>query len=606
MQTPSIFMHAYITPKKKNSPYKVIFSIAIFCIMSDESHSEKKNSASFEAEHTAEFTKSIGVQRVEALSKQYSGFWAKVVLIFCVFLVGYAYGLDGTIRYTFQALATSSYSMHSLLTTVNVIRSVVSAVGQIAFARLSDSFGRMELFIVSILFYVVGTIIMSQAYDVERYAGGSVIYQVGYTGAMIICQVILADMSTLNWRVLFSFTTALPFIINTWISGNITDAVGMRWSWGIGMWAFIFPLACIPLLGAMCHMWFLAYKNGDLAKIPKTRSSSFGEKLKNFFVHTVFWQLDLVGLIFIGLTLGLILVPLTLAGGVAEQWRTGKTIAPLVVGGVVAFPFFVFWEIKYARHPIIPLHLLKDRAVWAALVIGIFINFVWTMQGSFLYTVLVVAVNQSTGSATRITSLYSFVSVITGCLLGFVIAGMRRLKPFIIFGTCMWSVSFGLLVYYRGDSGAYAGIIGAQCLLGFGAGFFTYPVQASIQTLTNHEHMAIVISLYLASYYVGSAIGSAISGAVWTQVLPSELAKRLSPDLVTLAYGSPFDFIIPYTWDTVERQAVVVSYRYVQKILCIVGLVLTFPLIGMSLFLKDKRLESVQSFEENKAEESSA
>ena len=113
----------------------------------------------------------------------------------------------------------------------------------------------------------------------------------------------------------------------------------------------------------------------------------------------------------------------------------------------------------------------------------------WTMQGDFLYTVLVVAFGESVKSATRISSLYSFSSVITGLILGGIVFKVRRLKPFIIAGTCLFVVAFGLLIHYRGGSAgsAHSGIIGAQICLGIAGGMFPYPAQASIQAATKHE-----------------------------------------------------------------------------------------------------------------------
>ena len=70
----------------------------------------------------------------------------------------------------------------------------------------------------------MGTVIESQAYDIYRFAGGSVLYQAGYSGVMLILQVVLADFSNLNWRLLCSLIPAMPFIINTWISGNVTES----------------------------------------------------------------------------------------------------------------------------------------------------------------------------------------------------------------------------------------------------------------------------------------------------------------------------------------------------------------------------------------------
>lgn len=83
----------------------------------------------------------------------------------------------------------------------------------------------------------------------------------------------------------------------------------------------------------------------------------------------------------------------------------------------------------------------------------------------------------------------SFVSVITGCILGFVVLKVRRLKPFIVMGTVLFMVAFGLLIRYRGgtEGSSHSGVVGAQVLLGIAGGLFPYPAQASIQAATKHE-----------------------------------------------------------------------------------------------------------------------
>jgi SIT family siderophore-iron:H+ symporter-like MFS transporter len=92
------------------------------------------------------------------------------------------------------------------------------------------------------------------------------------------------------------------------------------------------------------------------------------------------------------------------------------------------------------------------------------------LQGDFLYTVLVVSFDETVTSATRITSLYSFASVLTGVFIGFVVLKLRQLKPFIVSGTVLFLVAFGILIYFRGGSAgsSHSGVIGAQVLLGIG------------------------------------------------------------------------------------------------------------------------------------------
>ena len=95
----------------------------------------------------------------------------------------------------------------------------------------------------------------------------------------------------------------------------------------------------------------------------------------------------------------LILVPFTIAGSAKEQWKAGHIIAMLVIG-VCCIPAFVVWEMK-AKHPLVPfrvsphrtmfekpdphspyvMKLLKDRGVWAAIFIAMFLNFAWYLQG---------------------------------------------------------------------------------------------------------------------------------------------------------------------------------------------------------------------------------
>ena len=64
--------------------------------------------------------------------------------------------LDGSTRTTFQATATNSYATHSLLATVMVVRSIIAAAAQPAFARVADVFGRVELLVFSVVLYVLG------------------------------------------------------------------------------------------------------------------------------------------------------------------------------------------------------------------------------------------------------------------------------------------------------------------------------------------------------------------------------------------------------------------------------------------------------------------
>ncbi|CAL3971964.1 unnamed protein product [Diplocarpon coronariae] len=512
-----------------------------------------------------------GVRRAQILARHLTD-RERVFIFVSLFFLAYVYGLDGTLRYIYQPTA----------------------------AKIADVFGRTELISASVVFYIIGTIVEASCHNVQGFAAGAVIYQIGYTSILVLVEVVIADITSLKSRLVFSFVPTLPFLINTWVSGDIAEAVlaVTTWRWGVGMFALIYTCAAIPLVLSLWLPFRRVRNSGVLANNRSTQEMLGTPRL----AVAIYRQLDVIGILLLIIVFSLILVPLTVAGGSSEQWSKGKIIAPLIVG-IICIPFWI-WRENEARYPMVPFKLLKDRAVWSVLGIAWMLTFCWYLQGNFLYTVLVVSFDESIKSATRISSLYSFCSVITGTLLGFIVRlrKVRVLKQFIVSGTMLFLAAYGVLIYYRGGPGfrSHSGIIGSQILLGVAGGLFSYPAQASIQAATTHEHVAVITGLYLATYNVGSAFGNTVSGAIWTQTLIPTLIRNLpSPyNNVTMAqqiYGSPFEYAANYSIGTPLRDGIVESYRYTQKLLTITGICLCVPLIVFSLLIDNPKLGEEQS-----------
>ncbi|KAF5581031.1 siderophore iron transporter 1 [Fusarium pseudocircinatum] len=543
---------------------------------------------------------SPGVQRIKAMSEVIT-LADRIFIFFGVFLIAYAYGLDGTVRYAYQPSALNSFQEHSLQSSVNTLRAVIAAAAQPTAGKIADVFGRVELICISVFFYTIGTVIEAAAQNLDTYSAGAVIYQIGYTMILLLVEVIIGDITSVRSRLFFSYIPALPFIINTWVSGDVTEAVlgATTWRWGIGMWCIIYPVCSLPLIISLLVVGHRAKKAGHLVGY----RSSFQQLGFNKLTVELFWLLDIIGVILLIAVFALLLVPLTIAGGFESKWSDPQVVAPLVIG-FVCIPVFVVWELR-APHPLVPFHHMKDRSVWAPMGIACMLNFAWTMQGDYLYTVLQVSFNFSIKAATRVQSLYSFASVITGTILGLIVYKVRRFKVFIVSGTCLFLVAFGLLIRYRGDpsSDNKSGVIGAQILLGIAGGMFPYPAQASLQAYVTHERLAVMTGLYLALYQVGSAFGNAVSGAIWTQVLPVRLAQSFSSfgneTLAVYAYSQPLSAIIDFPVGSDERDAMIDAYKHVQRLLTITGICLCVPLIAFSLCLRNPKLTDQQNLVED-------
>ncbi|KID95793.1 siderochrome-iron transporter Sit1, partial [Metarhizium majus ARSEF 297] len=539
-----------------------------------------------------------GVARMEIVASQLTTA-ERAWLFFGIFLVGYAYGLESQVRSTYQPYATSSFSLHSYLSTINVLRSVIAVAVQPTAAKIADIFGRFEIVVASTLCYVVGMAIESTASSVYAFCVGAIIYQVGYTCIVLLLEVLVADFSSMRARVFFSYIPALPFVVNTWISGNVTSAVlaVTTWRWGIGMWCIIYPICSLPLITTL-------YKIDRRVSLPKHGAPKNFRDRWNFLglgksTKGLADQLDVVGLVTMVGGFSFILAPVSIIGTTTEHWRNPYVMSSLGIGFVLV-PIFIIWERRGAKTPLVPFHLLADRGVWSALAVRSLLNFAWYVQGNYLYTVLIVAFDFSIGTATRILSFYSFFGVISGVIVGLVVYRVRRLKAIIVGGTILFTVAFVVLYNFPGGATArsHAGIISGQVLMGLASGLFAYPTQASIQASATRDHVAILTGLYLSFYNVGSAFGTCLAGAIWSQALYPTLKQNLAfqpnETLARDIYKSPFPIVAQYPVGTEIRSAIIESYKSVQLLLCTAGLCLCIPMIAFALALRNPKLSEQQ------------
>jgi SIT family siderophore-iron:H+ symporter-like MFS transporter len=188
----------------------------------------------------------------------------------------------------------------------DVLRSVIAAAAQPTAAKIADVFGRVEVVVLSIFFYILGTVIEAASKDVESFATGAVFYQVGYTTVIVLIEVIIADITSLRSRLFFSYIPAIPFLINTWVSGDVSQAVlnQTTWRWGVGMWCIIYTVCCIPLVASLMWSSRQARKAGALDKY-QTPYQVHGST-KNLLT-ALFWQMDVPGIVLLIVVFGCIL-----------------------------------------------------------------------------------------------------------------------------------------------------------------------------------------------------------------------------------------------------------------------------------------------------------
>ncbi|KIP10562.1 hypothetical protein PHLGIDRAFT_115319 [Phlebiopsis gigantea 11061_1 CR5-6] len=527
-----------------------------------------------------------GVKAVEAAEKVY-GRYSNLAL------ASYIYSLDGVTTYTYLAYATSAFEEHSLLSSITVAQSIIIACGKPVMAKLADTTSRGTSYIAVLLFYVLGYIIIASAKTLGAIAAGIIFYAVGYTGLQLLTQIIIADITTLKWRGLVSALTSTPFIVNAFIGSNISASIVKHsgWRWGYGMFAILIPVSLAPLIITLFWAERKAKKLGLTSAITEFTGQTLTQRIWHFTE-----QLDVIGLLFLGAAVALILLPLTLSQTAKGGWHNPSMIAMIVVGCVLLF-VYIGWETWFAKRPVMPTRFLKNRAFIGASWIGFFDFVSFYLTNTYLYSFIIVVKPWSLVDATYFTETQTVALTFFGICGGLIMRLTGRYKWMLVVGLCIRLLGVGLMIHSRGAQASDAEVVWTQILQGWGGGFASVATQVGAQASVPHADVAIITAVVLLWTEIGGSIGQAIAGAIWTHTMPQKLAAHL-PDLPAANRTALFDSITSvtaYPRGSAVREGVIAAYDDTMKILVVAATVVSVVPVLFALFMPDYHLGDAQN-----------
>ncbi len=157
----------------------------------------------------------------------------------------------------------------------------------------------------------------------------------------------------------------MPYIINAFVGSNISSNVleGAGWRWGCtssvhisssclthiisdGMFAILVPVSLAPLIITL--LW--AERKARKMNIVSTKTDA--PKL-SFFARTILVaeQLDVLGLLLIGTSVALILLPLTLTNSAKGGWKNGACYHQICLCAFIeqACSFYDRYDCRWGR-----------------------------------------------------------------------------------------------------------------------------------------------------------------------------------------------------------------------------------------------------------------
>lgn len=210
---------------------------------------------------------------------------------------------------------------------------------------------------------------MAGSKNVQTFASAQIFYSAGSTGLQILQQIFIADTSDLLNRAFFSTLPDLPFLVTVWTGAPIAKSLlsHTTWRWGYGLWTIVLPVAFLPLALALILNMRRAARLQLLPQPPWRGQTLLGG------LKSVWYELDVMGLLLLSAAIALILIPITLVATAKGGWHNASIIAMVVVG-CLCFVVFPMWEMSrtLAPKPFLSLQLMGNRTVLAGCAIGFF------------------------------------------------------------------------------------------------------------------------------------------------------------------------------------------------------------------------------------------
>lgn len=534
----------------------------------------------------------IGVKKVEAAAKIYRG-RAKWFLYLGIAFASYIYSLDGTTTWTYLSWAQSSFGKHSLIASIQVAQYIIIAVGKPIVAKLADVTSRPIAYSSVLLFYVIGYIVIASAHNTNQLAGGIVVYALGYTGLQVLTSIIVADITSLQYRGLVQGLTSAPFILNAFVSAFISESVlgptFSGWRWGYGMFAILVPVALAPLIVTLFWAEHAAYKRGYLEH---ERSTPISEKIKRGVTDT-----DVFGLLLLSAGVALLLLPLTLANNAKGRWHNPSMIAMIVLGPIFLIAFAIY-EWKFSPKPLAPGRFLRNPSVVIASLIGFFDFVSFYLTYAYLYSfVYITQPSWSVRELTYFANTQSVALTVFAIMAGVIMRFTHRFKWLLVFGLVVRLIGVGIMIHSRGARGSAAELVITQIIQGFGGGIASITTGVGAQASVPHRDVAIVTALVLLVTEIGGVVGNAIAGAIWSNTMPGQLRKNLpflSDEEVSTLFGSIIT-VGTYPEGSPERTGAILAYDEVMKRMLIAAVVIAVIPLGLSFFMPNWYLGDVQN-----------
>ncbi|HVW40240.1 MAG TPA: MFS transporter [Amycolatopsis sp.] len=366
--------------------------------------------------------------------------------------------------------------------------------------KLADLFSKKLLVQLSIVIFIVGSVLCGTTQSTTELIGLRVVQGLGMGGLQALAQVVIAAIIPPRERGRYTgylgAVMAVAVVGGPLIGGVIVDTSWLGWRW---CFFITVPFAAIALVVLQRTL-----------SVPTIKRE----------VH-----IDYLGAALIAGGVSALLVWTSLAGK-DFAWVSWPSLA-WVGGGLAALALAVLVESR-AAEPVVPLRLFRDRTITMATVAGLFVGVAMFGSTVFLSQFFQLARGATATEAGLLTLPLIGAMFLSSTVAGQLITKYGKWKRFLVLGGVLLTAGLALQAGFISATAPYWELAVFMALVGLGVGMTQQNLVLAVQNSVAMRDMGAASSTVAFFRSLGGAVGVAGLGAVLSTGVSDKIASGLA------------------------------------------------------------------------------